>query len=485
MAGYIFSIFSKEGLEGVKKCIYEGHYASIAPNKKEIETATENAEEEIILEDSSGKNEKEKASKWKQIVSAVLADYCSMKAGDNVYFLSERKIYGVGKLINIGSDCKYKNYLSAHEFQYKKTLGSNDRPLKDLPPEYRWICFFEPEQQFFENGVDMDELLLYKPSAFKMLRAFQDVTFIKIDDEENRALKECLYLKNRQSQGYFEFSPNEHNRISKYNLDEYLIDMEEVLKLEYNSEKQEINLEMLLEAWIVDKIVKEGWDGASYDYVTHQVIASPFKPLAYIDKMDVFAYKFLENYPDAEKPIEQYLVIELKKDKANKEMPLQLMRYVDWISKEYASGDYSLIKAVGIANGYTKGIQKVVDSECVRSYLSDIHPNKSSVWKRLKLYEYYLDASGHFRIRESETFDKKTEIKDYLEKLGLETKTSMITVAKKQYKPSFKVQKKKWAFFDVINDQEKSILESAGWEVILFNHVTNKEQIRNLIASIF
>lgn len=53
------------------------------------------------------------------------------------------------------------------------------------------------------------------------------------------------------------------------------------------------------------------------------------------------------------------MVIELKKRKATKDFPLQLMRYVDWISREYAAGDYSLIKAVGIAKGYPKGMQKL------------------------------------------------------------------------------------------------------------------------------
>ena len=58
------------------------------------------------------------------------------------------------------------------------------------------------------------------------------------------------------------------------------------------------------------------------------------------------------------------MVIELKKGKATKDFPLQLMRYVDWISREYAAGDYSLIKAVGIAKGYPKGMQKILDEQC-------------------------------------------------------------------------------------------------------------------------
>lgn len=341
MAGFIFSIYKEENIEGVKKCIRQGLYASKVPNDKL--SVQEN--------ESSG-------NKSKQVMAAVLADYCSMQAGDNVYFLSDRRIYGVGKLVNVGIDCKYKNFLDANNFERKEKVVEADQPLMQLGPEYRWLCLFEPDQQFFAEGVDMDEVLSYRPSAFRMLRAFQDVTFIKIDDEENRALKECIYLKNRDKQKYFEYSTSEHERILRFDLEKYLINPEETIIKEFNYEKNEINTEMLLEAWMIDFISKNGFEGEKYDYVTHQVIASPFKPLAYIDKMDIFAYRYLEDFPDTEKPIEKYMVIELKKGKATKDFPLQLMRYVDWISREYAAGDYSLIKAVGIAKGYPKGMQK-------------------------------------------------------------------------------------------------------------------------------
>ena len=79
MAGFIFSIYKEENIEGVKKCIRQGLYASKVPNDKL--SVQEN--------ESSG-------NKSKQVMAAVLADYCSMQAGDNVYFLSDRHIYGVG-----------------------------------------------------------------------------------------------------------------------------------------------------------------------------------------------------------------------------------------------------------------------------------------------------------------------------------------------------------------------------------------------------
>lgn len=41
---------------------------------------------------------------------ATLADYVSMKPGDNVYFFSERKIYGYRRIGCVGPDCKYSNF---------------------------------------------------------------------------------------------------------------------------------------------------------------------------------------------------------------------------------------------------------------------------------------------------------------------------------------------------------------------------------------
>lgn len=36
-----------------------------------------------------------------------------MKTGDNIYFFTNRKIYGIGELICKGNDCKFVNYPTA------------------------------------------------------------------------------------------------------------------------------------------------------------------------------------------------------------------------------------------------------------------------------------------------------------------------------------------------------------------------------------
>ena len=125
MAGFIFSIAKEQNIEGVKHCIKKGAYASKVPNDK-----------------LSVKDKENTGNKSKQVMAAVLADYCSMKEGDNVYFLSDRQIYGVGKLVNIGPDCKYKNFLDANVFEKKEIDKVNEIPLYFLFIITKFIVVF-------------------------------------------------------------------------------------------------------------------------------------------------------------------------------------------------------------------------------------------------------------------------------------------------------------------------------------------------------
>ena len=93
-----------------------------------------------------------------------------------------------------------------------------------------------------------------------------------------------------------------------------------------------------------------------WDYLTQQLIASPFKPLDYIDKIDIYGYRYSVNYPGTPKLKTRYLVIEIKKDKINKAAVEQTMKYVDWVCREYAAGDYSKIKAFAVGSGAVRKI---------------------------------------------------------------------------------------------------------------------------------
>lgn len=460
MAGFIFSISKDEGMKAVYDCVQKGCYAALVP--KTIDSL-----------------------KAKQVVVGVLADYCSMKEGDNVYFLTERCIYGVGTLVNVGGDCKYKNYKRAHILETIKKYNAEDKPLIKYGTNARWICFFEPEERFFDKGIDMDEVLTYKPNSFRMLRAFQDRSFIKIDDEENQALKECLYLKNIENKTEMKFSKKEHTRIAALELDDYRINMQEVVLNETNTKSGEVNLEMILEAYLVD-VIQNQQVGEKYDYVSHQVIASPFKPIAYIDKIDVFAYRYLDYFPNETKPIEKYLILELKKGKANVDSLLQVMKYVDWVCHEYASGNYSLIKAAVIAKDYiSKGLNKAYMRECVRSYISSTHPNVSSTWQDIDLFTYNVNTeTGEMKFTKYDTFDSYEYFYENIDRLGLVITKNDIVVSGEKVKIKCKLKNKRIAIVGGNDGDAISRLEGAGWKVLVLKKTDGKSEVDEIISEI-
>ena len=70
-----------------------------------------------------------------------------MKAGDNIYFFIDRKVYGIGELVNIGQDCKYQNYLGALKpivQDYNTIKNSMLLNCSELDINKRLLCLFKP-----------------------------------------------------------------------------------------------------------------------------------------------------------------------------------------------------------------------------------------------------------------------------------------------------------------------------------------------------
>ena len=89
-------------------------------------------------------------------------------------------------------------------------------------------------------------------------------------------------------------------------------------------------------------------------------MASPFKPIDYMDKMDLFGYSYLPQF----KPTKShFLAGEVKKDAAKLEHVDQLMKYVDWVKDEYCFGDYSMINAFLVAYDFDKDVLLVITSD--------------------------------------------------------------------------------------------------------------------------
>lgn len=466
MAGFVFTIGSVAGQDVIAKVVHDGNYAV------------------RVLSDKKSDGSQRNSRSWKDIAASVLADYCSMKAGDNVYFLSDRCVYGVGVLVNIQGECKYNNYPSAYCLQPDLTIPYDEKALDGDDPRSRWVCFFKPGEEFYRDGVDMDEILSYKPEAFRMLRALEGRSFIKVDDEENAALKEFIYLK-RHDSGVFEFSAIKQETISRMKtLNEYRIELKKTLMREFDNESGELYLESMLEAAVVDTIQNDEFKGVKYDYVNRQVIASPFKPLQFIDKIDVLAYKYLHQFPDERKPVEQYLIIELKKGKALKATISQTMRYVDWVCKEYASGNYSRIKAYIIAHDYNKkGLYAQMEKECKRYHIVDTHPIATNEWTALRLLKYQMKIDGSITFDNYDAFNAVEYIETELKKHKSEIKKNKgFTIKKHAYKPLFANKDAKIAYFlDAEDEQENQGLIKEGWHIYNLSNACDKEKADQII----
>ena len=383
MAGYIFAV-SKDGWNNF--CTQNLARGYFTPFTLKV------AEEEI-------KSSLKRKSRNK-ILSATLGDFVTMKPGDNVYFLSDRKIYGVGQLTNIGPDCKYDNYLDASKL-IPDCMMQPSTYLTEKFTRARWVFFFKPAPHLFKKGVDMDDVLRYRPAAFRMLRAFEGLSFIKIDDEENRALKEFISLANEQAyenleDNSFLFDESLHLSLACYDLAPYLIQVDSALQDHEN--KEYVFSEMFLESSLLEQLTQGTAEAfGTWDYVSHQLIASPFKPLKYIDKIDIFGYRFSEHYNGSPKLITKYLLVELKKGRIDAAAVEQTMQYVDWICQEYASGDYSKIEAYVVGNNVAANIDAVIDEIGQRSYIVESHPVKTKKWNDLHLVKYSFDDVVQFK----------------------------------------------------------------------------------------
>lgn len=371
MAGFLFSLDSEESLID---SINRGIYSTRLSDPKNV---------------------------WRIHHEGTFADYCSMKEGDNVYFFIDRKIYGIGTLTNINGDCKFLNYPNANLPTHQNYDEIKDQLLLDIGNNesinLRFICTFNPYPVFFKNGIDMDEILSSSPNSFKILRAFWKLSFIKFSDEENQAFKNILLRRNIQAidnptnDNTFETNFQEfHNLIEEKTVNNnlYALSIAPFLNTIVN-ENGSLKHEMAIEAALIFQLTIRHQQTlnifGNWDYLTHQVIASPFKPIDYIDKMDIFGYRYIEN----QKPtISNYLVIEIKRKSVNVQDVLQLMKYVDWVKNEYAFSDYGMIKAFLVGFDFTQDALAEFENIVERKFIYGVRPSVSANWNDVKLIKY-------------------------------------------------------------------------------------------------
>jgi hypothetical protein len=80
---------------------------------------------------------------WGMSHEGTFADYATMREGDNIYFFIKRKIYGIGKLVNVGTDCKFFNFPGAGQpqrFDYQNIKRELLWDEGDVSVDQRCIC---------------------------------------------------------------------------------------------------------------------------------------------------------------------------------------------------------------------------------------------------------------------------------------------------------------------------------------------------------
>lgn len=251
----------------------------------------------------------------------------------------------------------------------------------------RVLCIFRPSPHFFKNGIDMDEVLNSNPSKFKMLRAFWRLSFIKIDDVENKALTDIILKRNEEnifnSKNTFDFDINVHEDIKNKIIKNHFFSSNNIINCSVKNNR--ITHEMLIEANLCEFLIKDNdFPFGKWDYISHQVVASPFKSINYMDKMDIFGYKYINGY----NTISKYIVIEIKIDSAENDVVDQIMKYVDWIQNDYAYGDYSMIEAYIVAKDFSEEFIKYKNTNCIRNFSKGYRPTISCTWDFVKLVKY-------------------------------------------------------------------------------------------------
>lgn len=386
MAGYIMTIGAEEYLDLFYSVGKKGKPRKRLENKVSSKREGEMMAKTYALEKciSDGMYSAKTSGAGAAFIG-TLADYLGMKAGDNIYFFTNRRIYGIGELIDIaGVDCRFR-------------ISPQNNNIENLteeksPDNHHFVCAFKPAPFFFKNGIDMDEVLMFSPEKIRALRFFSGKTFIKLDDVENEAIRGVIARKNEEflsdahNEEHFLYSEKVHQQVEekiKGNKEAYRLSIFDFIKYQPNGN---VSSEYYLEGAIMDLLRnhKSSLLG-EWDFIARQYPASPPKPSEYVEAMDLFGYRYVAGFPNA---ISKYLVIEFKTGMITKDSVQQTMKYVDWISKEYTKGDYSMIEAYTVGADKDDDIQQQIEDIIERNYVVEGRPVENRKWNNLKILSY-------------------------------------------------------------------------------------------------
>ena len=124
MAGYLFTFSSEDDM---RRCIHERAYSTLM------------------------------SPRWTMATASTLGDYVTMRPGDNVYFFSQRKVYGIWKIVEVGDGrCVTENFPGATSRKGVCWDEVSDKAIRKAAGAdgtiYRWIIAFDPDPCFLKTA---------------------------------------------------------------------------------------------------------------------------------------------------------------------------------------------------------------------------------------------------------------------------------------------------------------------------------------------
>lgn len=343
---------------------------------------------------------------WSVAHEKTLADYLTVRPGSLVFFFYKRRVYGVGRIVgfDLGDEtvAALANYPGA-SFPHANPPEDPEVFLwrENGEENLRWVIFFDPYPHFFQDGLDMDEILTSDlKSVVRSLRVFFGVSFVQMESDEAQLILDLLLRSNQDvlaeglpPDGVFLSRASQiHDAVRHHDLNQYRIDLAGLIA-KYSDEDGSVRHEALVHGWLADSIARQRSQAVqvfgAWDYVANEYPASPQKPVVYMDRIDIFGYVQEALVPGAIPTILRYKAIEIKKGRVTSpDVVKQLLKYVDWVAHTRAGGDYSLVDAYFVAHGYSDEVVEYVEKELPKDFITPRRPYDPAQWARLKLVEY-------------------------------------------------------------------------------------------------
>jgi hypothetical protein len=370
--------------------------------------------------DQSGRERDWRVATWSHPMLATFSDYVTVKPGDLVFFFASRLIYGIGRVTDpLGSDRgALLNYPGASEPSPVEPRPDTALVGPAESPEWRRLRVvipFEPDPQYFDVGIDMDEVLA-SPGADAAwgLRFWEGYSFQQLGEAEVRLLLSVFERRFGNAPG----GPSAHvvtqgpmtwrSRLDPTIHKPFLVSEMVAAHPETYLRDGEFRNEEVVHALITEALDPPTGrprgvlaDECRLD-VYHELAASPPKPPVWADRMDVVGTRHYPGPGSSSSTAAHYDVVEAKKDRlgggarGHDRTVSQLMKYVDFVSRNYCGGNYSAVSAYFIAAGYDdefvrrhEDAQRVADPVLARSYV--LNPRESPPtrrWSRVQLLTY-------------------------------------------------------------------------------------------------